>query len=97
MIGVLFMGRQLSRREVAALVLSYAGIGLAFAHDLKFAGETRSRADRRRLRLRLVAVLRVSTSPAAPADRRPAPPLYGAGDAGVDRRDGRCISSPRSR
>jgi len=41
MIGVLFMGKKLSRREVAALVLSYAGIGLAFAHDLEFAGETR--------------------------------------------------------
>lgn len=41
MIGVLFMGKKLSRREVAALVLSYAGIGLAFAHDLEFVGETR--------------------------------------------------------
>jgi len=41
MIGVLFMGKKLSRREVGALVLSYVGIGLAFAHDLEFTGETR--------------------------------------------------------
>ena len=41
LIGVLFMGRSLSRREVGALVLSYAGIGLAFAHDLNVAGDTR--------------------------------------------------------
>ena len=40
LIGVLFMGRSLSRREVAALVLSYAGIGFAFAHDLEVAGDT---------------------------------------------------------
>jgi drug/metabolite transporter (DMT)-like permease len=40
LIGVLFMGRSLSRREVGALVLSYAGIGFAFAHDLKVAGDT---------------------------------------------------------
>ena len=40
MIGVLFMGKTLSRREVGALVLSYGGIGLAFFHDLEFAGET---------------------------------------------------------
>jgi drug/metabolite transporter (DMT)-like permease len=42
MIGVLFMGKTLARREVGALVLSYAGIGLAFAHDLEFSGETRT-------------------------------------------------------
>ena len=41
LIGVLFMGRSLSRREAGALVLSYAGIGLAFAHDLNVAGDTR--------------------------------------------------------
>ncbi|HOL63870.1 MAG TPA: DMT family transporter [Accumulibacter sp.] len=35
LIGVLFMGRRLSRREVGALWLSYAGIALAFAHDLR--------------------------------------------------------------
>ena len=40
MIGVLFMGKSLSRREVGALVLSYLGIGLAFFHDLEFAGES---------------------------------------------------------
>ncbi len=40
LIGVLFMGKRLERRQVAALVLSYAGIGLAFAHDLKIAGDT---------------------------------------------------------
>lgn len=39
MIGVLCMGKSLSRREVAALLLSYAGIALAFAHDLEFAGD----------------------------------------------------------
>ena len=42
MIGVLFMGKTLARREVGALVLSYLGIGLAFFHDLEFAGETRT-------------------------------------------------------
>lgn len=40
MIGVLFMGKALSRREVGALLLSYAGIALAFFHDLEFSGET---------------------------------------------------------
>ncbi|MFZ3023259.1 DMT family transporter [Pseudomonas sp.] len=35
LIGVLFMGKALERRQVAALALSYAGIGLAFAHDLQ--------------------------------------------------------------
>ena len=39
LIGVLFMGKSMQRREVASLLLSYAGIGLAFAHDLEFAGE----------------------------------------------------------
>jgi len=42
MIGVLFMGKKLARRELGALALSYAGIGLAFFHDLEFAGETRT-------------------------------------------------------
>ncbi len=42
LIGVLFMGRSLSRREVGSLLLSYAGIGLAFAHDLQIVGEMRS-------------------------------------------------------
>ena len=40
MIGVLFMGKTLSRREVGALALSYLGIGLAFFHDLEFTGES---------------------------------------------------------
>ncbi|MFZ4537085.1 DMT family transporter [Propionivibrio sp.] len=39
LITVLFMGKTLHRREVVSLLLSYAGIGLAFAHDLQVAGE----------------------------------------------------------
>lgn len=39
LIGVLFMGKVLERREIMALLLSYAGIGLAFAHDLHIAGD----------------------------------------------------------
>lgn len=39
MIGVLFMGKSLEKRQIAALLLSYAGIGLAFAHDLQVAGD----------------------------------------------------------
>ena len=39
-IGVLFMGKRASRRELGALLLSYAGIGLAFAHDLHVAGDS---------------------------------------------------------
>ena len=35
LIGVLFLGQRLSRRELAALALCYAGIAAAFAHDLK--------------------------------------------------------------
>ncbi len=41
-IGVVFMGKSASRREMGALLLSYAGIGLAFAHDLKVAGDSRA-------------------------------------------------------
>jgi len=41
-IGVLFLGHKASRRELGALLLSYAGIGLAFAHDLHVAGDTRA-------------------------------------------------------
>ncbi len=37
LIGVQFMGKRLEKRQVAALLLSYAGIGLAFAHDLQVA------------------------------------------------------------
>ena len=36
------MGKRASRRELGALLLSYAGIGLAFAHDLHVAGDTRA-------------------------------------------------------
>jgi drug/metabolite transporter (DMT)-like permease len=39
LIGVLFMGRPIKRREVGALLLSYAGIGLAFVHDLEFGSD----------------------------------------------------------
>ena len=42
LIGVLFLGRTLERRQVGALALSYAGIGLAFAHDLQVAGDARN-------------------------------------------------------
>ncbi|MBL8393190.1 MAG: DMT family transporter [Candidatus Accumulibacter sp.] len=42
LIGVLFMGKRLTGRELAALLLSYAGIGLAFAHDLEVVGDTGS-------------------------------------------------------
>ncbi len=38
LIGVLFMGKRLTAQQLAALLLSYAGIGLAFAHDLRLAG-----------------------------------------------------------
>lgn len=40
LIGVAFMGKTLHAREVGALVLSYLGIGLAFAHDLQATGDT---------------------------------------------------------
>lgn len=39
LIGVMFLGGVLERRQVGALLLSYAGIGLAFAHDLQMAGD----------------------------------------------------------
>jgi len=39
LIGVLFMGQRASRRDIASLLLSYAGIGLAFAHDLQLASD----------------------------------------------------------
>jgi drug/metabolite transporter (DMT)-like permease len=35
LIGVAFMGKSFDRREIKSMVLSYAGIGLAFAHDLR--------------------------------------------------------------
>ncbi|WP_068826541.1 DMT family transporter [Pseudomonas sp. BMS12] len=39
LIGVLFMGKRLEPRQIGALVLSYAGIGLAFTHDLELADD----------------------------------------------------------
>ena len=42
LIGVLFLRHTATRRDMAALLLSYAGIGLAFAHDLHIAGDTRA-------------------------------------------------------
>ncbi len=42
LIGVLFMGKALEKRQVAALALSYAGIGLAFAHDLQVTDDMHS-------------------------------------------------------
>jgi len=41
LIGVLFQGKPLTRREVIAVALCYAGIGFAFIHDLGL-GDTRS-------------------------------------------------------
>jgi len=38
LIGALFMGKALQQRQVASLLLSYAGIGLAFVHDFEFSG-----------------------------------------------------------
>jgi len=40
MIGVLFMGHALRKSQVAAVVLSYIGIGIAFWHDLSFTENT---------------------------------------------------------
>lgn len=37
--GAVFHGRPISRREVAALLLCYAGIAAAFLHDLEFADD----------------------------------------------------------
>lgn len=39
LLGVVLHGRAITRREGLALVLCYAGIGAAFAHDLQFAGD----------------------------------------------------------
>lgn len=40
LIGVFAYGRQLHRREVAAIVLSYLGIAAAFAHDLGLSSDS---------------------------------------------------------
>ncbi len=39
LIGVLCMGKRWEKRQIGALLLSYAGIALAFAHDLTVADE----------------------------------------------------------
>lgn len=41
LIGIFWIGKRATRTEWGALLLSYAGIGLAFAHDLYFAADTR--------------------------------------------------------
>ena len=40
LIGVLALGRRLERRQLVALGLSYAGIALAFAHDLRLSADS---------------------------------------------------------
>lgn len=42
LLAMLLHGRPLRRRELLSLLFTYAGIGLAFAHDLQFSGETRN-------------------------------------------------------
>lgn len=42
LIGVFFMGKTLEKRQIGAVVLTYAGIGLAFAHDLQVAGDMKT-------------------------------------------------------
>lgn len=42
LLGVLFFGKRLGKRELAALLLTYAGIALAFAHDLEQAADSRA-------------------------------------------------------
>ena len=42
LLGVLFLGKRLAWQEGVALLLSYAGIGLAFAHDLQLAADMRT-------------------------------------------------------
>lgn len=41
LIGVLFQGQRVGRREVGAIVLCYLGIAFAFAHDLSFSDNSR--------------------------------------------------------
>lgn len=41
LIGVLFQGQRVGRREVGAIVLCYLGIAFAFAHDLNFSEDSR--------------------------------------------------------
>lgn len=42
LLGALFFGKAIGRREVLALVLTYAGIAVAFAHDLSLAEDVRT-------------------------------------------------------
>ena len=42
LIDVFFMGKTLEKRQIGAVVLTYAGIGLAFAHDLQVAGDMKT-------------------------------------------------------
>jgi drug/metabolite transporter (DMT)-like permease len=39
LIGAVWFGKRIGRREVAALTLCYLGIGFAFLHDLRLSGE----------------------------------------------------------
>ncbi|MDD5175393.1 MAG: DMT family transporter [Sterolibacterium sp.] len=40
LLGALFLGKRIERRELAALAMCYAGIGAAFAHDLRLDSDT---------------------------------------------------------
>lgn len=40
LISAIFFGRKIQAREILAITLSYAGIALAFAHDLNLSGES---------------------------------------------------------
>lgn len=40
LIGLLFMGKRMERRESLSLILSYLGIGLAFTHDITLAEDS---------------------------------------------------------
>lgn len=42
LMGVLFFGKRLHRREVLAILLTYLGVAAAFAHDLHLAQEARA-------------------------------------------------------
>jgi drug/metabolite transporter (DMT)-like permease len=42
LIAVLVFGRPFGRKDVAALLVTWAGVALAFAHDLDFSGDTRA-------------------------------------------------------
>ncbi len=41
-LSIMLRGRRVTRREVAALAVSYAGIALVFAHDLSVGGDARA-------------------------------------------------------